>query len=395
MAKIIMHIDLNAFFATAEEIRDPSLVGKPLIVGLSGRRGVVSTASYAARKYGIHSGMPTFQALELCPFAITKPCDFDYYEMLSNSFFSYVKRFTKIIEVASIDECYADMTDSLKGEKDPKGYFSRLQQGLLSEIGLKCSIGVAPTKWLAKMASDMKKPMGITFLPRRDLEKVLYPRSIDSFFGIGKKTSPKLKEMGIATIGDFAKRAEKDDAMLMDLLGKTFFYAKEAVLGRGDDVVDTSSWEAKSIGHSSTFDHDTDDYNEITSLLESLSKETAAGAKASKKKGKTIQLVVKDPSFKTHDKSLTLEAATNDPEAIYKTALSLYEKNFAGLTIRLIGVTIQNLVDPKDQEVQMSLWNYGEYEEMDKTKLLINELNRKLDKPALMRGSEAKKHGDK
>lgn len=390
-----MHIDLNAFFATAEELRDPTLTNKPLIVASSAKRGVVSTASYPARKYGIHSGMPTYQALELCPFVIVKPVDFPYYEMLSNSFFSYVKRFTRQIEVASIDECFADMSEAIKGSDNPEAYFRRLQEGLLSEIGLKCSIGVAPTKWLAKMASDMKKPMGITFLRRKDLKTKLYPLPIESFFGIGKKTSPKLRELGIKTIGDFASKAEKDDSSLIRLLGKSFYWAKEVVFGRGDDIVSTNEEEAKSIGRSETFEDDTSDYNEITSTLLSLCKDIASSAKNSGLVGKTIMVQTKDPSFKTHDKSMTLHDPTSNEDEIYKSALSLYEKNFLSQTIRLIGVSLQNLMNPREEEVQMSLWNYEDYEKMDKTKLLINELNRKLDKPVLMRGSEAKKNGSK
>lgn len=388
-----MHIDLNAFFATAEELRDPSLVNKPLIVGSSAKRGVVSTASYAARKYGIHSGMPTYQALQLCPFAIIKPVDFPYYEMLSNSFFSYVKRYTKLIEVASIDECFADMSEAIQGKEDPEAFFKSLQDGLVNEIGLKCSIGVAPTKWLAKMASDMKKPMGITFLRRKDLEERLYPLPIEAFFGIGKKTSPKLRELGIKTVGDFALQAEKDDPSLVKLLGKSFFWAKEVVFGRGDDIVSPNIEEAKSLGRSVTFEDDTADYNEITSTLSSLCKDVASSALSSGLVGKTIMVQIKDPAFKTHDKSLTLTEATSSEEEIYKVALSLYEKNFLSQTIRLVGVSLQNLANPRDEEVQMSLWNYKDYEKMDKTKLLINELNRKLDKPVLMRGSEAKKNG--
>lgn len=388
-----MHIDLNAFFASAEELRDPSLINKPLIVGSSAKRGVVSTASYSARKYGIHSGMPTYQALELCPFVIIKPVDFPYYEMLSNSFFSYVKRYTPLLEVASIDECFADMSEAIKGKDDPEAFFKNLQDGLLKEIGLKCSIGVAPTKWLAKMASDMKKPMGITFLRRKDLAARLYPLPIEAFFGIGKKTSPKLKELGIKTIGDFAFKTQHDDPSLVKLLGKSFYWAKEVVIGEGDDVVSTNEEEAKSIGRSVTFEDDTSDYNEITSTLLSLCKDVANSALTNGLVSKTIMVQTKDPSFKTHDKSLSLNQATNKEDEIYKVALSLYEKNFLSQTIRLIGVSLQNLTNPKEEEVQMSLWNYKDYEKMDKTKLLINELNRKLDKPVLMRGSEVKKNG--
>lgn len=388
-----MHVDLNAFFATAEEIRHPEYVGKPLIVcGLSSR-GVVSTASYEARKYGVHSAMPTFQARELCPQGIFIGGDYPYYEMMSQSFLAYLKRFSSVIEVASIDEAYVDMTKPLSHIKDPRGYLLSLQNGLLKEIGLKCSIGIAPTKFLAKMASDMKKPLGLTILRRKDLPTLLYPLPIESFYGIGKKTSPHLREMGIATIGELKERCDQDDPKLQSLLGKFYFVIKDWVNGRGDDVVDPTPWDPKSIGHSETFPFDTSDSEEIKAKIKELAQEVASGAQASKKKGRTIQLVVKDTSFKSHDKSLSFKEATSDPAFISEKALFLYEHNFLGEVIRLVGVTLQNLVDPKEETVQMTFDNFEEYEEMDRTKLLVNELNRKMKKPALMVASEAKKHG--
>ena len=189
MAKIIIHVDLNAFFATAEQIRRPDYVGKPVIVGGLGPRGVVSTASYEARAYGVHSAMPIGEARMLCPNGIFLPGDYRYYEMLSRSFFGYLKNYSSLVEAASIDEGFVDMTSMLSKEKDPMAKLVQLQRGLLEQIGLKCSIGVGPTKFLAKMASDMKKPMGITVIRRKDVKKMLYPLPIDSFFGIGKKTT--------------------------------------------------------------------------------------------------------------------------------------------------------------------------------------------------------------
>lgn len=386
-----MHVDLNAFFATAEALRDPSLANKPLIVAGTGRRGVVSTASYEARAYGIHSAMPTYQALQLCPNLIVRPGDFPYYEMLSRSFFAYIRTYTPLVEVASIDECFADMTRPMRNVRDAEAYLRSLQDGLLQQIGLKCSIGVAPTKFLAKMASDMKKPMGVTILRRRDLEEKLYPLPIESFYGVGKKTSPRLRELGINTIGDLKKRTDVDDPSLVSLMGKFYSVIKDWVNGEGDDAINMTPADAKSIGHSETFEVDTADYEEIRAKIAELSGEVASGAQGDGKKGTTVQLVVKDTSFKSHDKSVSFRESTNKADDIYARAITLYEKNFLGLPIRLVGVTLQNLVNPVEETVQMSLWNYGEYEEMDRTKLLINELNRKMEKPMLKRASEAKK----
>jgi DNA polymerase-4 len=395
MSKIIMHVDLNAFFATAEQLRHPEYQNRPLIVCGLGPRGVVSTASYEARAYGVHSAMPTYQAKKLCPQGVFLPGDFGYYEMMSQSFFSYIRSFSPLVEEASIDECYVDMTKPLSNCKDVKAYLLSLQQGLLRQIGLKCSIGIAPTKFLAKMASDMKKPMGLTILRRKDIPSLLYPLPIESFYGIGKKTSPRLREMGITTIGELAMACERNDPALQELLGKFYSVIKEWVAGKGSDVIDTLPFDPKSLGHSETFPVDTSDEEEIKAEISRLAHEVADGASRDKRKGKTIQLVIKDADFKSHDKSVSFKEAINDYETIYAKALELYEHNFLGMMIRLVGVTLQNLVDPKQETVQMSLWNYGQYEEMDKTRLLVNELNRKMDKPALVVASEVKKkHGN-
>ena len=214
MSKIILHIDLNAFFATAECIRDPSLIGKPVIVGGLTSRGVVSTCSYEARAYGVHSAMPIFKAKELCPDGIYLQGDYRYYEMLSRSFFSYIYNFSPIIEEASIDECFVDMTKPLSHVSDPIPYLENLRDGLFKELGLKCSIGIGPTKFLAKMASDMKKPMGITIIRKKDIPNMLYPLKIGDFFGIGKKSVPRLNLIGIYTIGDLASKIATDEQIV-------------------------------------------------------------------------------------------------------------------------------------------------------------------------------------
>ena len=391
MSKVIMHIDLNAFFVTCETMRDPSLKGKPVIVGHAGRSGIVSTCSYEARAFGVHSGQPTFQALKLCPDAIIVEPHFHDYEVYSRSFFSYVRRYTQIIEVASIDECYADMTKALSGVKDVVAYLRKMQFDLKNETGLSCSIGIAPTKWLAKMASDMKKPMGLVFLRRRDIPKILYPMPIESFWGIGKKTAPYLRSVGIDTIGDLAKATERDDPLLQRELGKFYSTVKDWVAGRGSDIVSTEAWDPKSVGVSETLMYDSKGYAEIQKTLHDICLEVSRRAKKEGKVGRGVTLHVKDTAFKLHSKASTFDAPTDDPETLFSRVSALYKANYEDMEVRLIGVTLEKLGVLAHEEVQMSLWNYEQYEEMDKTKLLIAELNRKLDKPSIIRGSEAKK----
>ena len=394
MAKIIIHVDLNAFFATAEQIRRPEYAGKPVIVGGLGPRGVVSTCSYEARSYGVRSAMPIGEARMLCPNGIFLPGDYAYYEMLSRSFFGYLKNYSSLVEAASIDEGFVDMTSLLAKEKDPMAKLVSLQQGLLKQIGLKCSIGVGPTKFLAKMASDMKKPMGITVIRRKDIKKMLYPLPIDNFFGIGKKTAAFLRSKGINTIGDFAYEITENEPDMRKYFKKRFDYYVESINGYGDDIVNPERPDPKSIGHSQTFMTDTDDYDEIKTVIESLSQEVSEGLIKEKKKCKRLVVNVKDYTFKASSKSLNLIEPVFEADDISKMAKKLFADNYSGKLIRLVGVTAGNLVPFKDRNAQMSLFEESDYEE-DKTQVLIDSLNRKANKKVVMIASEAlKKNGN-
>lgn len=394
MARIIIHVDLNAFFATAEQIRRPEYAGKPVIVGGLGPRGVVSTCSYEARSYGVRSAMPIGEARMLCPNGIFLPGDYAYYEMLSRSFFGYLKNYSSLVEAASIDEGFVDMTSLLAKEKDPMAKLVSLQQGLLKQIGLKCSIGVGPTKFLAKMASDMKKPMGITVIRRKDIKKMLYPLPIDNFFGIGKKTAAFLRSKGINTIGDFAYEITENEPDMRKYFKKRFDYYVESINGYGDDVVNPERPDPKSIGHSQTFMTDTDDYDEIKTVIESLSQEVSEGLIKEKKKCKRLVVNVKDYTFKASSKSLNLIEPVFEADDISKMAKKLFADNYSGKLIRLVGVTAGNLVPFKDRNAQMSLFEESDYEE-DKTQVLIDSLNRKANKKVVMIASEAlKKNGN-
>ncbi|MBR6226095.1 MAG: DNA polymerase IV [Bacilli bacterium] len=394
MAKIIIHVDLNAFFATAEQIRRPEYAGKPVIVGGLGPRGVVSTCSYEARSYGVRSAMPIGEARMLCPNGIFLPGDYAYYEMLSRSFFGFLKNYSSLVEAASIDEGFVDMTSLLTKEKDPMAKLVSLQQDLLKQIGLKCSIGVGPTKFLAKMASDMKKPMGITVIRRKDIKKMLYPLPIDNFFGIGKKTAAFLRSKGINTIGDFAYEITENEPDMRKYFKKRFDYYVESINGYGDDIVNPERPDPKSIGHSQTFMTDTDDYDEIKTVIESLSQEVSDGLVKEKKKCKRLVVNVKDYTFKASSKSLNLMEPVFEADDISKMAKKLFADNYSGKLIRLVGVTAGNLVPFKDRNAQMSLFEESDYEE-DKTQVLIDSLNRKANKKVVMIASEAlKKNGN-
>lgn len=397
MSKIILHIDLNTFFVRCEELVNPSLIGKPVIIGHRGRGGIVSTCSYEARKYGVRSGQPTFQALELCPDAIIIHGHYELYSKKSKEFFNFVKQYSSIIEKASVDECYVDMTEQLLKVKDVVEYLKDFQNKLLKEVGLKCSIGVAPTKFLAKMASDMKKPMGITIIRRRDVRKILDPLPISSFYGIGKKTAPRLEQIGVKTIGDLAMLINSDNEEVKQAFGKFYYVIKDWINGYGSDEVDVEPWDPKSIGHSTTFVRDSSNYDEIRGYLKDLAKEVSNEAKEKGKIGHNVQLVLKTNEFKTINRSVKLAKPTNDFETIFNEASILLEKNLHNQEIRLCGVTLQNLIYASDYVEQLSIFDsFDEIDEKNATRDLIRELNRRMKSNTFMRASDilkGQKHG--
>ncbi len=383
-----MHIDLNQFFAAATRLLEPDLNGKPLIIAGDTRRGIVSTASYEARKYGIKSAMPTYMAKKLCPKVIIREGNYKWYQQKSNEFFSYIKdNYSTHIEIASIDECYVDMTELMKDVKDPYLYLKNLQEDVYNNTHLEASIGLGPTKFLAKMGSDYKKPMGITIIRKKDIKNILYPLPIEDFYGIGKKTYPKLKELGINTIGDFALN---DSYEVKKIMGKFYLIAKSWINGEGDDHVDENPFDPKSISSTNTFLFDTNDYEEISKMLENKAKEVSLDAKKNNKVGKTITLILKDSSFKSITRSITIDKPTNSFIDIYTNVMTLFDKYFNNQLIRLAGVGLSQLIDKEEFYVQMNLFNLEQNQKECSTQLLINKLNRKANKELFYPASKIK-----
>ena len=390
MAKVIVHIDLNAFFVRAEEIRNPKLEGKAVAIGHLGRGGIVSTCSYEARKFGVKSGMPMNKAVELCPNLLIIPPDYHFYVALSHEFKNYIRTITPKVESASVDELFADFTEVVKGKRNIESYFRSIQNTLYEKTGLKCSIGVGPSKFLAKMGSDYQKPMGLTIIRRKNIKDILYPLPIDDMFGIGKKTAPRLKHVGIKTIGDLAEALDTNNENVLNIIGKFAAELKDWLHGYGSNEIITEWDDPKSIGNSTTLVEDTNQFEIIKNTFEMLAEEVSMRAKRDSMIGTTIQIMAKDTKYQAHQKSVTLANPTNKASDILSAALKLYEKNFLDMTVRAVGVTLQNLVNIRDVSIQMTFFDYEQHEEENKTKLLINEINRKIKGAPLKRASEVK-----
>lgn len=401
MSKIILHIDLNQFFVRCEEIKNPSLIGKPVAVGGDGRRGIVSTCSYKAREYGIHSGMPMFQAKMLCKDLIITGVDFEYYELMSKEFIDYVKKYTYKIEQMSIDECFCDITEAYNkiGNGDILKFLKGFQIGLYKKTQLNCSIGVAPTKFLAKMGSDIKKPNGITIIRKRDIEKIIFPLPVKDFFGIGKKTAPRLEKIGFSTIGELYYGLKNDDIRLKDY----FESGKDTIIsqleGNSSNEIYSSYGDPKSIGQTRTLNYDTNDAAVIKKFLENMIDNVINDFLKLNMLCKTIQITYKDADcskdFKTKTCSKSFSDYTNDKKQIRNAGLDLFSETYDHTTIRLIGFTIKSLKAKHDVAVQMTFENFEQHEKENKTQMIINDLNRKAKKKIFFRLSDlTDKHYD-
>lgn len=353
--QIIFHIDLNAFYASAEVSVDPTLEGKPLVISGNSRRAIVSTASYEARKYGIHSAMPLFQAKQLCKNLVIKPVNFTLYRNLSQSFFEIIRSYSPILEVASIDECYVDFSDYFsKHPGNPVLLAKQIQNEVYEQLKLKCSIGIAPNKFMAKMASDMKKPMGITVLNRHNYKELMWPLDISDMFGVGKKTAPRLKEVGILTIGDVANYDNYNK--LRQIIGKNALLLYRKANGIDTSKVNYQKGELKSVGHSTTLQFDTADVVVLNDTLKELTMKVSKRAKDKNLISNSIGITLKYSRFETVSRQTLINDYTNEYEAIISTVKYLFDNNFDGRPVRLLGVSLNNTINQTKYLKQMNLF---------------------------------------
>ena len=374
--RVILHIDMNCFYASVEMSLNPKLKGKPVAIAGNPeeRKGIIVTSSYEARDKGVKTTMPLWEARKLCPELIVLPPHFDQYRLASQRMFKILADITPLIEPISIDEGYLDITDCQE-LGHPIEIANNIQKRILNELDLPCSIGIGPNKFLAKMASDMKKPLGITILRIRDLEHVLWPLPVNEMYGVGKKTAKKLNLIDVKTIGDLAKKDVYDLTQLLGINGERL---KNRANGVDPRPVDPDAVnEFKSIGSLQTLPNDTTNEQEIIELMHKLSKNVEQRMKRRDAVGLSVQIMIRYHDRKTVTRSQKLPRYIDEQEDIFQMAYDLFQRHWNNEPIRLLGVTMQDLEVKQNIAQQLDLFTYEKEIEKMKLQSTIDKLTEK------------------
>jgi DNA polymerase-4 len=346
--RVILHLDMDAFYAAIETLDNPALAGKPVIVGHRGRRGVVSTCSYEARRFGVRSAMPSVTAERLCPEATWVPVRMERYVEVSRRISRILEDATPVIEPLSIDEAFLDLTGVAAGLRPVadlehgRRVAASLKQRIRDQEGLTASVGVAPNKYLAKVASDLEKPDGLVLLPREAIATRLWPLPVTRLWGVGPKTAPRLEQAGLRTIGDVARAGLP---RLVPLVGGNFAAHIDALAHGLDDRPVEADRRTKSISEERTYEEDLRDPDAIDRAILERSEGVARSLRQEGLKGRTVHLKVRTSDFATVTRALTLEAPTDLTEKIVAAARALFRDRvrLGGQGVRLLGVGLTGL----------------------------------------------------
>lgn len=377
--KAILHLDMDSFYPSVEVLDNPELKGKPVIVGGSKERGVVSSASYEARKFGVHSAQAVATAMRLCPPGVFLPVRMSRYKEISEKVFTIFRLYTSLVEPVSIDEAFLDVTGSARLFGPPEDMARKIKDMVRQETGLTVSAGIAPCKFVAKIASDMDKPDGLTIVRPERVREFLAPLPISKMWGVGEKTQHRLHHLGIRTIGELSR-------FPVDVLDKTFgkHGIKMHQLAQGIDERDVvPENNAKSIGHEKTFSRDISELAYAKKEILALTNQVAHRLRREGVAGKTITLKAKFDDFTQVTRSATLSECTDDDAPIYTTACKLLDKTDVGKRpIRLLGVSVSQFSHLRSEE-QISLFRESEGSEKRK------QLNTALDSLAEKFGEDS------
>ena len=338
--RTILHVDLDAFYASVEVLDNPSLRGRPVLVGGTGPRGVVAAASYEARRFGVHSAMPMGRARRLCPQAIVLPPRFDVYAAKSREVHAIFAAFTPVIEPIALDEAFLDVTDGLRLFGTGAEIGGAIRARVRAETGLTASVGVAPNKLLAKLASDDAKPDGMLVVEPGGELAFLHPHPVGRLWGVGPATLKRLERFGVETIGDLAALPEPS---LVDALGKAHGHQlHELACGRDDRPVEPDR-ETKSIGQEETFPRDVSDRDALGREVRRMAERVGTRLRDHGLAGRTVTLKVRFPDFRTITRSATLPDPFAVSGEISRLALALLDKVDTAGGVRLLGVSVSNL----------------------------------------------------
>ena len=340
----ILHLDMDAFFASVEQLDDPSLRGKPVIVG-KGDRGVVSAASYEARKFGVHSAMPVVHARRLCPEGVFVAGRMRRYAEVSRQVMAVLGEFSPLVEQASVDEAYLDITGTGRLFGPPEELARKLQARVREATGLSSSVGVAPVKFLAKIASDFRKPGGITVILPEAVEGFLRDLPVGKIPGVGGKTLPRLASLGVKTCGDVLGYSREFWEGRLGEWGRVL-HARAQGIGSAEVV---THWEAKSSSAENTFERDLSDTEELKRWLLKQSERVGRDLRKNGWRGRTVTLKLKFEDFKQITRSFTLGEPTDSDVAIFETACTLLAKATLTRRVRLIGVGVSNFARGQEQ----------------------------------------------
>ena len=358
----ILHVDMDAFYASVEVLKDPSLHGRPVVVGSPGPRGVVMSASYEARRYGMHSAMPSARARRLCPEAVFVPPEFSSYVAVANRLRDLFLSFTPMVEPLSLDEAFLDVSGATTLFGPPATIAERIRGAVRQELELTCSVGVAPNKFLAKLASAAAKPDGTRVVPRRGVLDFLRPLPVRALWGVGDRTHETLERLGVRTVGELAEVSRR---VLERTLGEAAANHL-ADLATGTDHREVVPYEApKSVSHEETFDHDLEADEDVLRELLRLSFRVAARLRSEGFRARTVTIKVRLASFTTLSRSRTLADATDAGADLYRISLELY-RAIPGTRrrIRLLGVAASGLQSSGAE--QLALVRAGRWDDAER-----------------------------
>ena len=382
--RVILHVDMDAFFTSVEVLDNPELRGKPVIVGGSVSRGVVSAASYEARVFGVHSAMPMSQALRKCPQAIVLPGRMDRYADVSAKVMAILCRRTPLLEQMSVDEAYLDLTQWLPEGITPEQAAREIQAEILEKTGLSCSVGVASGKAIAKMASDLKKPGGLVVVPPGEEVAFLAPLSIGQLRGVGETTERKLRELGIETVSELANFPVKVLEQFFGAAGRDLF-----ALARGsDDSPVVPERQAKSLGREVTFATDIGDRRALERTLLELADQVAERLRRHELLARGVTLKLRYDNFTTLTRAMTFTDPVDVADPLFRGACELLRKVNPARPIRLIGITAGPLMPTSDR--QLNLFDQPVSEKRRKLATAMDAIKTRFGDEAITRARLAK-----